>query len=211
MVACLTLLLSTAPVAEPDFGLRIGTKWTYSIQFAEQKAEYSLTVAKAIPEKTQTVFELHTAVGDRPGYSYRALRSNGLYTVPNRTMNGAGYLGEEATPIMIKPFLKGASWKWQAPFRGQVSHDPGGDAPDPKDLAEACKAVIEVLDESVTVPAGTFKCHRILITATSKARGTRTYRDWVSLDAGLVRRSIPARGDDPAGEWELVDFKLGRT
>jgi len=205
ILACASALVN----AEPTYGLKMGASWTYIIKFGEEASEYGLTVSKIIPEKGETVFELQSALKDRTGYSYRSLRPAGLYSLYNRSMSGPGFETANATPVLLNPRRKGAAWEWFAPFRGQTMVGPDGKAPDTKELDQNCRAAIETVDESVVVPAGSFKCYRVKITKTSKTNGTSFYFDWISPEAGLVKRHIPSRGEQVAGLWELTKFTPG--
>jgi len=212
----LSTAVALAPVvrlsfADPEFGLKKGVQWTYEIKFGEHTSDHILTVDKVIAEKDQKVFEMiaSSSASTRNYFRYQALRKNGLFDLHNTQMTGRGYESLGGNPVILKPFSKGASWKWTSPFRGQIGVGPNGESPNLKDLELTCTAAIETEGESVTVPAGTFKCYRVYVTQTSKANGKSTFTEWISPEVGLVRRHIPARENQESGSWELKKFSPG--
>lgn len=196
--------------SKPSFGLKKGAHWTYLISSGEEKREYELLVDKVFEEKLQKVFEIVVLPsGDnstgRQSFRYQALRGNGLYELEGTRMFDRGYKSESGDPVLLSPMTKGSTWTWTAPYRGQLA----GDA-NPKEWAQKCSAKVEVVDESVTVPAGTYTCFRVRVTQRSQANGASSYIDWISPDVGLVKRMVSAHGESPAIHWELTKFKAGQ-
>lgn len=190
-----------------NFGLKQGALWTYSISFDKGQYGYGYRVAKAIPEKGMAVFELRT-IDKQPGYLYQAVSSEGLFALHNERMSGPGYdKNAVPDPLLKAPFKVGNSWKWHAPFRGQTMQSKDGDVPKWDDMATDYTAKIEA-EETVTVPAGSFKCFRVHVTGVSREFGNSDRTDWISLDAGLVKRQTA--GNDNPYSLALKSFAPGR-
>lgn len=226
-LAALATALGLSPRPSQDqvasFGLQLGARWTYRIDYPNQKepqesALLTQVVDKVIPETAQTVYQLRTQLASglsggaqaartrEPGYVYRATRDDGLYALHNRSMMGPGYDSSSPDRLFKKPFKVGAQWKWRAPFRGQIAIGPGDQPPKMDDLAQDCTARVEA-QEDVKIEAGTFRCFRVRVTRVSKAGPASDETQWYSLERGLIK-SVSRSEGQIASIWTLTKYEV---
>lgn len=215
LVAC--ALVRVAPVEAEEgretwaryFPMTVGSEWTYRVTTAgqEKPGEQQRIVRGRIPlKKGGACLEIETILdGQRGGYLYAGLRSDGYYIYPHALPGMLGVNEEAApTPLAVFPLKAGQSWNWQEPEkRGGASSEAG------VGITE-CRATLEKMDEPVTVPAGKYRALRIRIQRKDSRIGASEERIWYAAGVGMVRQEVWITGQQtPTSVTELTRFLPG--
>ncbi|HRI43413.1 MAG TPA: M56 family metallopeptidase [Fimbriimonadaceae bacterium] len=197
------------PAENGAYGLVPGATWTYETTAENGEKSTITTVAlRAIPFSGRSVIELTSKSDRHTSYSYVSADSKGYWSYHNARMQGPGFARTETPePVWKLPLTKGVTWTYRQPFRGQIMVGEGGE-PNMEDLAFDCSAKVMATDESVEVPAGTFRAAHVRIDRVSKANGTNSTDLWIAEGVGVVR-SVDRY---PSGTWErrLTSFTPGK-
>jgi len=221
MLASFGVAFAAAPRAEslafqqqeasvkPMFGLAKGASFTYAIDYGKEHSQVEHTISEVTSDGDLTVYELSSKAKRGSYYSYLAIGESSFFSLAKRGMVGPGYEKSLRTPRLVRPYVQGSSWKWFTAWRGQTASGPDGKVPDTTKWDRTCVATIEA-EENVTVKAGTFRCFRVKVDETSKAEGTVTHTEWISLEVGMVKQYQAARGQSPEVSSELVKYVQGK-
>lgn len=181
---------AASPAAESAFGLTPGTRWTYTRTAGDGRPETIQEKVVALKTvKGHPVAEIQVSSNGSVRYEYLAARPDGLWTyMPLYLGNWAGVNDQwPPTPTFKAGLKKGDSWSWT---EIQAVQTAGSKKYDPEDFRLNTTAVVEAVDEPITTPAGTFKVTVVKYDAVSKTFGKRSFRRWISPEAGLVREEL---------------------
>ncbi len=204
IVALAALALGHAPV-KPDFGLRVGNQWTYTLKSGNDESSVVETGVRFVEVKKSTyaleVKSVHS--GGYEGFSYLGQDENGLLSYFNSQMRGPGVSSDIAPVVKARmPFNKGLTWKWVEKWRGQTAGNV--DERELRKMDMHMDAVIVDDKEPITVPAGSYKAVHVRMTGESEAGG-RTFQDhWYVFGVGLVKSVYKS----PDGESSRVLTKF---
>lgn len=198
------LALSGFAPPKPDFGLKVGNKWTYMMKSTHGENTVTETAVRYVDVKDGKVLEIKSVYsGGYEGFRYLGQDENGLLSYYNSEMRGPG-VDKESKPIVLArmPFNKGLTWKYIVPWRGQTAGDVT--EADLRKLDTDESAVIVHEAEPITVPAGTFNAVHVRVTSESEGRGHWFSDHWYVFGVGLVKSVV--QNDDGTHERVLTEF-----
>ncbi len=142
--------------------------------------------------------------GKRVSWSYQQATGDGLYELSNAYKAGIRGVGGRRTRLLPAPIGSETRWEWEEVTPVQTM--AGAPQPDPETLKVRYRSELVALDESITVPAGTYRT--LHVRQQSEGRWGRNTTDFFwAPGVGLVRQVD--RHGERVQTRELVAFRPG--
>lgn len=187
-IALAALAMTGHAPLKPDFGLKVGNRWTYTMKSGNDESSVVETAVRYVDVKESTkALEIKAVYsGGYEGYNYRGQDENGLLSYYNSQMRGPGVTSEIAPVVLARmPFNKGLTWKWVEKWRGQTIGEV--DEKELRKMDQDMSAVIVGEAEPIEVPAGKYTAVHVRVTSESVANGRRFEDHWYVFGVGLVK------------------------